>query len=95
MEERMMDMMKNQTRILAALMTVMMVISIFGAILYLFGGITLGNISSFVLYSRKFSGPIREIAEELGYSSPNYFCACFKKQFGTSPGQWRASRSGK
>ena len=34
----------------------------FGALLYLFGGITLGNLSSFVLYSRKFSGPINEIA---------------------------------
>ncbi|MGN0802859.1 MAG: ABC transporter ATP-binding protein [Candidatus Faecivicinus sp.] len=40
-------------------------ISIFGAILYLYGGITLGNISSFVLYSRKFSGPINEAANIL------------------------------
>ena len=39
--------------------------------------------------------PIRQIAEELGYSSPNYFCICFKKQFGTPPGQWRDSHSGK
>jgi len=37
-------------------------ISIFGAILYLKNLITLGNISSFVLYSRKFSGPINEAA---------------------------------
>ncbi len=40
-------------------------ISVFGAILYLFGGrfaLTLGALSSFVLYSRKFSGPINEIA---------------------------------
>ncbi len=37
-------------------------ISIFGAILYMTGGISLGNISSFVLYSRKFSGPINEFA---------------------------------
>lgn len=37
-------------------------VSIFGAILYMGGGITLGNISSFVLYSRKFSGPINEFA---------------------------------
>ena len=37
-------------------------ISIFGALLYMAGGITLGNISSFVLYSRKFSGPINEFA---------------------------------
>lgn len=37
-------------------------ISILGAILYMGGSITLGNISSFVLYSRKFSGPINEFA---------------------------------
>ena len=37
-------------------------ISVFGAILYLFGSMSMGNISSFVLYSRKFSGPINEAA---------------------------------
>ena len=37
-------------------------ISIFGALMYMAGGITLGNISSFMLYSRKFSGPINEFA---------------------------------
>ena len=37
-------------------------ISVFGALQYMAGGITLGNISSFVLYSRKFSGPINEFA---------------------------------
>ena len=37
-------------------------ITVFGALVYLAGGITLGNISSFVLYSRKFSGPINEAA---------------------------------
>jgi len=37
-------------------------ITVFGAILYLYGKMTLGNISSFVLYSRKFSGPINEAA---------------------------------
>lgn len=37
-------------------------ISVFGAILYLRNAISLGNISSFVLYSRKFSGPINESA---------------------------------
>ncbi|MCI7795659.1 MAG: ABC transporter ATP-binding protein/permease [Lachnospiraceae bacterium] len=41
-------------------------ISIFGAILYLRGGIDIGGISAFVLYSRKFTGPIREIAEIYG-----------------------------
>jgi ATP-binding cassette subfamily B protein len=35
-------------------------ISVFGALLYLFGYLSLGNLSSFVLYSRKFSGPINE-----------------------------------
>ena len=37
-------------------------ISVFGALMYLNGAITIGNISSFVLYSRKFSGPINEAA---------------------------------
>ena len=37
-------------------------ISVFGAVLYLFGSMSMGNISSFVLYSRKFSGPINEAA---------------------------------
>lgn len=37
-------------------------ISVFGALLYLAGSITIGDISSFVLYSRKFSGPINEAA---------------------------------
>ena len=37
-------------------------ISIFGAMLYMTGTVTLGEISSFVLYSRKFSGPINEFS---------------------------------
>ncbi|MCM1535751.1 MAG: ABC transporter ATP-binding protein/permease [Clostridium sp.] len=37
-------------------------ISVLGALLYLAGSMTIGNISSFVLYSRKFSGPINEAA---------------------------------
>ena len=37
-------------------------IALIGSILYMGGGITIGSISSFVLYSRKFSGPINEIA---------------------------------
>jgi len=41
-------------------------ISVFGAILYMNGTMTLGNISSFVLYSRKFSGPINEMANIIG-----------------------------
>lgn len=41
-------------------------ISVFGALLYLNGKIGLGDISSFVQYSRKFSGPINEAANILG-----------------------------
>ena len=37
-------------------------ISVFGAFLYLYGMMRIGQISSFVLYSRKFSGPINEAA---------------------------------
>ncbi|MBC3797343.1 ABC transporter ATP-binding protein [Acetobacterium tundrae] len=37
-------------------------ISVFGALLYLAGEMTIGKISSFVLYSRKFAGPINEMA---------------------------------
>lgn len=37
-------------------------ITVFGAVLYLLGRMSLGNISSFVQYSRKFSGPINETA---------------------------------
>ncbi|MGN0823986.1 MAG: ABC transporter ATP-binding protein [Candidatus Coproplasma sp.] len=43
-------------------------ISVFGALCYAFGlfGIGIGQISSFVLYSRKFSGPINEISNVIG-----------------------------
>ena len=37
-------------------------VTIFGAVSFILGKMTLGNISSFVLYSRKFSGPINESA---------------------------------
>ena len=37
-------------------------ISIFGALLFLAGQMSIGSISSFILYSRKFSGPINEAA---------------------------------
>ncbi|MBE5937367.1 MAG: ABC transporter ATP-binding protein [Lachnospiraceae bacterium] len=40
-------------------------VAIVGALLYLFGNISVGSISSFVLYSRKFSGPVNEIANML------------------------------
>lgn len=37
-------------------------VSVFGALLYLAGHMGIGSISSFILYSRKFSGPINEAA---------------------------------
>ncbi len=37
-------------------------VTVFGAVLYLLGKLSLGSISSFILYSRKFSGPINEAA---------------------------------
>ncbi len=37
-------------------------VSVLGSLLYFANAITLGNISSFVLYSRRFSGPINEFA---------------------------------
>lgn len=40
----------------------MALISVFGALLYLYGYMTVGNISTFILYSRKFSSPINEVA---------------------------------
>ena len=40
-------------------------VSIFGSILYMANRISLGNVGSFVLYSRKFSGPINEFANIL------------------------------
>ncbi len=43
-------------------------ISVLGAVMYAFGwfGIGISQISSFVLYSRKFSGPINEISNVIG-----------------------------
>ena len=40
-------------------------VSVFGAILYMVGSISVGDVSSFVLYSRRFSGPINEFANIL------------------------------
>ena len=37
-------------------------VSIFGAALYMAGSVSIGDVSSFVLYSRKFSGPINEFS---------------------------------
>jgi len=41
-------------------------VTVFGALLYLRGTLSIGNISSFVQYSRKFSGPINEVANIAG-----------------------------
>ena len=41
-------------------------ISTAGAFLYLYNMVSLGNISSFLLYSRRFSGPINEFANIMG-----------------------------
>lgn len=41
-------------------------ISVFGALLFLQGKVGLGDISSFVQYSRRFSGPINELASIIG-----------------------------
>ena len=37
-------------------------VSVFGALLFVSGQMSIGNISSFILYSRRFSGPINEAA---------------------------------
>ena len=37
-------------------------ISMFGAMLYMLGRVTLGNVTAFIQYSRRFSGPINEMA---------------------------------
>ena len=37
-------------------------VCLFGAVLFYRGRVTLGNLSSFIQYSRKFSGPVNEIA---------------------------------
>src|SRR5699024_12691429 len=37
-------------------------ISMFGALLFLDGRVSIGNLTSFILYSRRFAGPINEMA---------------------------------
>lgn len=37
-------------------------VCLFGAVLFYRGNVTLGNLSSFIQYSRKFSGPVNELA---------------------------------
>ncbi|MGI5897392.1 MAG: ABC transporter ATP-binding protein [Oscillospiraceae bacterium] len=54
-------------------------ISVFGALMFLGGRLSLGNLSSFVLYSRKFSGPINEIANII--SELQSACAAAERVF--------------
>lgn len=54
-------------------------VSIFGALLFLFEKISIGSLSSFVLYSRKFSGPINEIANII--SELQSACAAAERVF--------------
>ncbi|MBQ3865872.1 MAG: ABC transporter ATP-binding protein, partial [Clostridia bacterium] len=44
----------------------LVIISVAGACFFVSGSMTLGNISSFILYGRRFSGPINEFANILG-----------------------------
>lgn len=46
----------------------MTLVSVFGGLVLMYGvgGVTVGGISSFVLYTRKFSGPINEVANVMG-----------------------------
>ncbi len=44
----------------------MVLISTVGSVLYLYGGLLIGDINSFLLYSRRFSGPINELANIMG-----------------------------
>ena len=54
-------------------------VSMFGALLFLLNHLTLGALSSFVLYSRKFSGPINEIANII--SELQSACAAAERVF--------------
>ncbi len=54
-------------------------ISMFGAMLYMFGRVTLGNVSTFIQYSRKFSGPINEMANIM--SDLQSACAAAERVF--------------
>lgn len=54
-------------------------VTVVGSILFLLSRISLGNISSFVLYSRKFSGPINEAANII--SELESACAAAERVF--------------
>ena len=44
----------------------LIIISVAGACFFLSGAMTMGNISSFILYGRRFTGPINEFANTIG-----------------------------
>ena len=50
-------------------------VSVFGGLLFMNGSILLGDLSSFVQYSRKFSGPINEFANILGELQSSFAAA--------------------
>ncbi len=55
------------------------VVSVAGALMFLFGRLPLGDVSSIILYSRRFSGPINEIANIL--SDLQSACAAAERVF--------------
>ena len=62
-------------------------ISVFGGLLFIGGGLSIGSLTSFVLYSRKFSGPIREAANPVSYTHLDVY----KRQGGSNTaGAWRS-----
>ena len=84
-------------------------ISVFGALLYLVGQMSVGNISSFVLYSRKFSGPINEAANiisefQSALAAAERVFQCWRQHYGPislgcggaaeAGGRWRRAGSG-
>ena len=75
-------------------------VSMFGAILFFVGRLSLGDLSSFVLYSRRFSGPINEMANII--SELQSACAAAERVFrlideepepADAPGPWSSPTS--
>lgn len=62
-------------------------ISILGALLFLRGQMSIGSISSFVLYSRKFSGPINEAANIMSELQSSFAAAERVFQILSEPGE--------
>lgn len=64
-------------------------ISAFGAIMFLYGKMSIGQISSFVLYSRKFSGPINEAANIFTELQSSLSAAERVFSFMNEPREWK------